>query len=139
MSVPSAIRMLSRQRGWSVPDLSRRTGVSRAHIWALLRGRYRTSRDNPVLETIERLAWALKVSEGEIVAPYPELVQLNKEIQLPFEHYVRLRDIPLEERPGSVKALRARYDFQRVLWGEPLQDPPLRKKPRKAGRGAYRR
>ena len=139
MSVSSAVKRLCTQRGWSVPDLSRRTGVSRAHIWALLRGHYRASRDNPVLETIERLAWALRVSEGEIVAVYPALVELNRAMRLPFDHYVRLRDIPVEERPGTVEALAEYYAFRRVFWGEPAEDPRRRQKPRKAARGAHRR
>jgi transcriptional regulator with XRE-family HTH domain len=135
MSLTSAIGKLCGERGWDVGELSRRTGVSRAHIWALMRGRYRGTRDNPVLETIERLAWALKVSEAEIISVYPELVDLNKAIELPFEHYVRLRDIRIDERPASVRALLDRYNFQKVFWEEPTGAAPLRQKRRKTPGG----
>lgn len=136
MSLTSAIRALCESQGWNAGELSRRTGVSRAHIWALMRGRYRGTRDNPVLETIERLAWVFKVSEADIISVYPELVELNKVIDLPFEHYLRLRDIPSADRPRTVDALLGQYNFQKVFWEEPAAKPPLRRKPRKTKDGS---
>ena len=84
-----------------------------------------------MLETIERLAWALKVSEAEVLAVYPELVELNRQIDIPFDHYKRLRSLPLDERPPTLKALRAHYEFRRVFWGEVEEDPKPRRKPRR--------
>ena len=97
-----------------------------------MKGRYRGTRDNPTLETIERLAWAFKVSEAEVIGVYPALVRLNKTEEIPFEHYALVRDFSVDVRPATLQALKDRYDFQKVVWGEPEENPPRRRKKTRA-------
>jgi transcriptional regulator with XRE-family HTH domain len=56
------LKALRKERGWTQPDLAKRAGVSAGYI-----ARLETSRHDPKLSTLVKLARALKVSVAELL------------------------------------------------------------------------
>lgn len=71
--IRSNLRRLMEQRGWSQPELSRRSGVSQTYIGKILRGE-----SVPTVDKVEALAAAFKLDALELMrepGTRPELIE----------------------------------------------------------------
>jgi transcriptional regulator with XRE-family HTH domain len=129
MSIITRIVRLLQEQGLTFRSLADKAGLSENQLRNLLKAR---QRPNPYLETIERLAWALRVSESTVIDTYPALTELLQQFpDIPFKHYQRLRDIPTDERPQTVEELRNYYLWQRGFWQESGDNASKKKKTRR--------
>ena len=127
MSIIARILELMQLRGFSITSLAEKTGLSENQLRNLLKEK---KRPNPYLATVERLAWALQVSESDILDIYPPLTELLREMpEMPFDHYQRLRDLPTNTRPRTTNELRNYYMWQREFW-QPTRNNRMKKKRR---------
>lgn len=128
MAIVARILELMQLRGFSIASLAEKTGLSENQVRNLLREK---RRPNPYLATVERLAWALQVSESDILDIYPPLTELLWEMpEMPFDHYQRLRDLPADTRPRTTNELRDYYKWQREFWRPTKNNRIIKKKRR---------
>lgn len=123
-------RLLERRTalGWSLADLSARTGLSRAYLSALERGRSK----RPGAETVRRLEAALGALTSSSVVPAdapPGLAALAAEQNLTGEDVARLSAIKIRGRQPQSRE-RWSFIYQALLASEAMDDVVFDRSPR---------